>query len=80
MERKISIQNEVIIKLKEQLKEHNEKENDEKFLKFEMDIEHLRIANDEKEVTIENISKEKENLRVELEDLKNVNMEKNKVS
>lgn len=56
-EKKISVQNKVIKELKEKLI-GNDEQDQEKFLKLETIIEHLKIQNDAKEVEIESISKE----------------------
>ena len=59
MEKKINVQNAVVKELKDKVKEKNEFKNEEKeFMKLVDDIEHLKGVNEEKEIQLENISKE----------------------
>ena len=76
MEKKINVQNAVIKELKDKVKEKNEFKNEEKeFMKLVDDIEHLKGVNEEKEIQLENISKENELLKVKLDRLEAIESE-----
>ena len=70
MERKISVQNAVIKELKDKGKERNEFKNQEEDLsKLVDEVKQLKDLNEEKEIQLENISKENELLIVKLDRL-----------
>ena len=76
MERKISVQNAVIKELKDKGKERNEFKNQEEDLsKLVDEVKQLKDLNEEKEIQLENISKENELLIVKLDRLEAIQSE-----
>ena len=69
----------MIKELKEKLRDNGENTNDQKsILIYKWILSTLRLKIVKMEIEIENISKENENLRVELDDLKHENKEEPK--
>ena len=67
MEKKLSVQNKVLIELKNKLKEKVDIQNQQEELQRLVDeIKHLKDINEEKEFELQNISKEHENLKIKL--------------
>ena len=73
MEKKLSVQNKVLIELKNKLKEKVDIQNQQEELQRLVDeIKHLKDINEEKEFELQNISEEYTNLKIKLKSIETI--------